>query len=69
MSEKTEKLQSAYAQLLETEGGKHLMNWITTTADDTRRKAIKGKTEYELGRADGLEEVKEYAETWRNTKK
>lgn len=57
MSDKTDKLSAAYLQMSETEGGKHLIDWIEKNANDIRRKAINGKTEYELGRADGLEEV------------
>lgn len=69
MSEKTEKIQSAYIQLSESEGGKHLIDWLTTTAQTLRKKAIDGRVEYELGQAEGLDLVVEHINTWRNATK
>lgn len=60
MTEKSEKLQAAYAQLADSEGGKNLMVWMSEFAIAKRRNA--GKLEPvqawgELKSADAVEEI------------
>lgn len=61
MSENSDRIASMYKQLIKSEGGKNLLEWIEKTSN-SRRKAA-GKLEPvpswgELKFADGLDEVK-----------
>lgn len=63
MSPEAKHLGEIYRQLAESEGGKHLVEWLQDSADEQRRNAVKLEPTQAWGRlqfADGLERVIEH---------